>query len=139
MVIRNIILITTLFSLVSSCDSSGHSECIDLAFKSWQEQRARDEIVIDKLQNLFDNDPNKYGSTIVNDADYIQASPAAKIEIFRRLVAVNPSYIKANEATQVAIQNRFGIEKGQISIQMESAKAAKSRIFNECKRLTSKN
>jgi hypothetical protein len=137
MVQRNRFLIAIVCALISSCDSSGQTECVDLAFKAWQEQRVKDEIIIDKLQKLFDKDPNKLGSTIVDDSDYIQASPTAKTEIFRRLVAVNVNYIKANEYTQAAIEDRFGVTKIQISTQMESAKAAKSRIFNECKRLTS--
>lgn len=133
---KTLISVSTLV-LLTSCDRSGHSECIELAMRSWQDQRAKDVIVIEKLVDLSQKDPTKFGSTIVNDPDYIQASPAAKIEIFRRLVAVNPNYIQANDATQAAIENRFGIERNHISSQMELESAAKSRIFNECTRLTS--
>lgn len=136
---QNTLLAVSVFVLLSSCDRSGHGECIELAIKSWQEQRTRDLIVVEKLVDLFQKDPNKYGSIIVDDPDYIQASQNAKIEIFRRLVAVNPNYIKANEATQTAIENRFGVERSQISSQMELESAAKSRIFKECKRLSSGN
>lgn len=135
--LRTLIVGLLLFFFLSACDSSGENECFSLEMTAWEKQRAQDEVTIKKIQSLWEDTEERIGSTIFHNPDYIQASVTAKNEIFRRVIATDVNFLKANEATQLAIEQKFGVSGNALAVQMESKESAKARIFKECKKLTS--
>jgi len=134
---QNFFVCILFFLALCGCDSSGEKECVNLEMRAWEAQRLKDDAAIKNVQNKFEQDELQLGSTIVHDSDFIQASVAARNEIFRRVVATHTDYLKENEATKLAIEQRFGVDRGNLTAQMETKDFAASRIFRECKKLTS--
>ena len=137
--LRNYCIAVIFINVLSACDSSGERECFNLEMKAWEQQRSKDELVIKKIESLWQSTEHKIGSVIFHNSDYIQASSAAKNEIFRRLVATDKNYFKADDATKFLIQQKFEVDGNAFKMQMESKDSARARIFKECKKISPQN